>query len=182
MKFSSFDNHWTCWDTISRYEKQGHMQGMHEVLVADAPRCLYFDVDGKAGYSELHHEIMNWLQMYVRWVFAGDRCEWDEGDPQPVVLATDNPDKYSCHVVFPQIQFSNFAHQQQYMKLLLPALSKLSVQLEDGEQIPILEKLVDHVPYTQFQNFRAPYACKLKDGQLRSHTQLRPEASSSRMS
>merc|ERR1719409_613508 len=61
------------------------------------------------------------------------------------------------------------------MKVLLTALPQLEVQLEGGIRVPILEHLIDPVPYTQFQNFRGPYACKLKDGELRRETQFNPE-------
>jgi len=49
------------------------------------------------------------------------------------------------------------------------------VELE-GEigEIPILERVVDAVPYTQFQNFRGPYAYKRKGGEIQLETQLRP--------
>jgi hypothetical protein len=61
------------------------------------------------------------------------------------------------------------------MKVLLSGLPALEVNHAGGERIPILERVVDHVPYTRFQNFRGPYACKHQDGQLRLETQLRPE-------
>lgn len=175
MKFASFDNHWSYWETIHRFEVKSQMQSIHEVIPATTSRSLYFDLDGAVDYRENHDEIINWLCQYVRCFFSGDHFGWAVGDPQPVVLLSENPLKYSCHVVFPQIQFSNYAEQEAYMKVLLPGLSMLEVEVAGGTRLPILERVVDCVPYTKFQNFRGPYACKLKDGELRPETQLRPE-------
>merc|ERR1719440_2452187 len=46
MKYSSFDSHWSYWDTVHKYETSGRMQSFHEVIPASHPRSLYFDVDG----------------------------------------------------------------------------------------------------------------------------------------
>lgn len=174
MKFGSLDSHWTYWDTIKEHEQNEQLQNIHELMPATSERCLYFDIDGKPEYRHLHQEIIAWLRLYLRWVFSADRLGWDESYPEPVVLNSENPLKYSCHVVFPQIQFANHEEQQPYMKLVLTALSKLEVELDGGMKIPILEKVIDKVPYSSFQNFRGPYACKLKDGALRLETQLKP--------
>lgn len=176
MKYGSFDDHWSYWDKICSYEQQGRMQTLHEVIPATSPRSLYFDIDGKPEYRHLHDEIISYLRHYVRWVFSAEKLGWEDNDPEPVVLASENPLKYSCHVVFPQIQFTDHAEQSAYMKVLLTALPQLEVELEGGIRVPILEHVVDSVPYNQFQNFRGPYACKLKDGTLRWETQLKPES------
>lgn len=176
MKFGSFASHWEYWETIRKYKQNEVMQNFHELIPASSPRCLYFDIDGAPEYRELHDDIIHWLRIYLRWVFSADKLGWDEQYPEPVVLTTENPGKYSCHVLFPQIQFANHDEQQLYMKVLLTALPKLEVELEGGMSIPILERVIDHVPYSAWQNFRGPYACKLKDGSLRAETQLRPSS------
>lgn len=156
--------------------KNSQLHNIHELMPATSRRNLYFDIDGKPGYSDLHSEIISWLQTYVRWVFSGDHFGWPEGAPEPVVLATQNPLKYSCHVVFPQIQFENHEEQSLYMRILLTALAKLQVEMEGDISVPILERVVDAVPYSPFQNFRGPFACKRKDHALRLETQLVPES------
>jgi hypothetical protein len=175
MKYSSFNSHWSYWETLQDVNRREQLQSIHELIPASSPRSLYFDIDGATPYRELHQEIIAWLRLYVRWVFSGDRLGWDDGDPEPVVLKSENPQKYSCHVVFPQIQFANHEAQAGYMKVLLTALSKLQVEFEGSKSVPILERVVDTVPYTQFQNFRGPYACKIKNGELRLDTQLLPD-------
>jgi len=77
--------------------------------------------------------------------------------------------------VFPQIQFCDHSEQDGYIKVLLDGLPALLIDLADGEHVPILAKLVDRVPYTRFQLFRGPHACKLVSGQLRPETSLQPD-------
>lgn len=174
-KYSAFHCHEDYWETIEEINKRGKLQNLHEVFPSHASRCLYFDIDGPPDFGDIHAHIIPWLQQYVRWFFSGDRLDWSANDPEPVVLRSADPSKYSCHVVFPQIQFENYSVQEQYMKVLLSGLPALEVDLEGNESVPILAKLVDHVPYTRFQLFRGPYACKLKNGQLRPETVLEPE-------
>lgn len=174
MKYASFDSHWSYWEEIRRNLKQNRLQSFHEVIPENAPRCLYFDLDGDSAYRDLHELIVQSLSSYVRWFFSGDQNGWGAEDPEPVVMLSSSPSKYSCHVVFPQIQFSSFEEQAQYVTVLLTGLPALQVELEDGESIPILERLVDRVPYTKFQLFRGPYACKMKDGEIRPETQFVP--------
>lgn len=174
-KYAAFQSHEEFWESISDHNRRGRPQNLHEVLPADRPRCLYFDVDGSPEHSKLHNQIMAWLRHYVRWFFGGDHLGWSPTDPDPVVLRSSDPTKYSCHVVFPQIQLTDYAQQREYLGVLLNGLPALVVDLEDGESVPILQQLVDRVPYTQFQLFRGPFACKLSAGQLRPETMLEPE-------
>jgi len=174
-KYGSFQSHEAYWNFIDRHLEQDVPQGVHEVIQEHEPRCLYFDLDGKVELRGLHIEITEWLTKYVRWFFSGDRLNWKPSDPEPIVLASSDPSKYSCHVVFPQIQFENFTAQSHYMAAMLNALPAMKVELEDGTEIPILEEVVDRVPYMRFQLFRGPYACKLSSGRFRRETELEPE-------
>eukprot|EP00933_Yihiella_yeosuensis_P014273 TRINITY_DN12852_c2_g2_i1.p1 TRINITY_DN12852_c2_g2~~TRINITY_DN12852_c2_g2_i1.p1 ORF type:complete len:510 (+),score=62.77 TRINITY_DN12852_c2_g2_i1:50-1531(+) len=174
-KYSSFESHEQYWDKIGEYERDGLEHNLHEIFDEMQPRCLYFDLDGHPSYKGAHQSIVGWLKAYVRWFFGGDRLNWKDVDPDPVVLTSSDPGKYSCHVVFPQIQFANYGHQCLYMPALLSALPALVVDLEDNKSVPILEQLVDRVPYTRFQLFRGPYACKLKAGKLERDSKLEPE-------
>mmetsp|Transcript_18530 Transcript_18530/g.58048 ORF Transcript_18530/g.58048 Transcript_18530/m.58048 type:complete len:480 (+) Transcript_18530:3-1442(+) len=175
-KYASFHSHEEYWSTIEKHDKNGMLQNLHEVFPMEASRCLYFDVDGPPGFRELHAHVIPWLQHYVRWVFSGDRLGWGQGDPEPVVLRSSDQSKYSCHVVFPQIQFDGYFVQEQYMRVILDGLPAFVVDLEGGESVEVLSKLVDRVPYSRFQLFRGPYACKLAAGQLRRETSLEPES------
>lgn len=174
-KYASVQTHTELWDIICRHEWLDRPHNLHEVFLDSQPRNLYFDLDGEPGYRAIHPEIINWLRVFVRWFFSGDRLGWADSDPEPLVLMTENPAKYSCHVVFPQIHFANYAQQCEYMQIMLNALPALVAELEGGESVPILEKVVDRVPYTKFQLFRGPYACKLTSGVLRRETRLEPE-------
>mmetsp|Transcript_116921 Transcript_116921/g.212751 ORF Transcript_116921/g.212751 Transcript_116921/m.212751 type:complete len:538 (+) Transcript_116921:68-1681(+) len=176
MKYSSFDSHWSYWEEISRNLKTERLQCLHEVIPEHSPRCLYFDLDGKPEYRDLHEQLVTWLRSFVHWFFAGSKLGWDPEDPEPVVMLSANPSKYSCHIVFPQIQFANFETQAEYVTVLMTALPALVAELDGGEEVPLLERLVDRVPYTKFQCFRGPYACKMKDGELRPETQFVPES------
>lgn len=174
-KYASFPSHWEYWDTIREHEKHERPQNLHEIFNEDQPRCLYFDLDGHPSYKSAHKDIIRWLQLFVRWCFSGDRLGWMDTEPEPVVLSSSEPSKYSCHVVFPQIQFASYTQQCEYMPTILAALPSLVVDIEGEESVPVLERLVDRVPYTKFQLFRGPYACKLKQGELRYETRLEPE-------
>lgn len=174
-KYAAFSSHWEYWEKISDCHKQGLQQNLHEVLPAFQPRCLYFDLDGDVNFSPLHMEIVEWLRSYVRWFFQGERMEWEDAAPEPVVLRSGDCSKYSCHVVFPQIQFRNYAQQREYMIRLLSGLSLMKLELTEGRQLHILQEVVDRVPYMPFQLFRGPYASKLKSNILEPQTQLLPE-------
>mmetsp|Transcript_66544 Transcript_66544/g.187416 ORF Transcript_66544/g.187416 Transcript_66544/m.187416 type:complete len:498 (-) Transcript_66544:226-1719(-) len=174
-KYSSFDSHWAYWDCISRLNKEDRKQNLHEIFPEDSPRCLYFDIDGGLEYRGLHPQILSLLPAFVRWFFSGDVLGWAPGEPEPVVLTSSDPKKYSCHVVFPQIQFKDFAEQREYMNVLLNALPLLKLDMDSGESVPILDHVVDRVPYSRFQLFRGPYACKVSGGRFRPETCLEPE-------
>lgn len=174
-KYAAFEDYRQFWDTIEGYQTQELPQNLHEVFVEDQPRCLYFDLDGHPSYRSGHKDIIRLLRTFVRWYFSGDRFGWSDLSPEPVVLLSSDPKKYSCHVVFPQIQFENYAQQNEYTTALLAALPAMVLDLEGEESIQILDKLVDRVPYSRFQLLRGPFACKLKDGALQPETLLEPQ-------
>eukprot|EP00931_Biecheleriopsis_adriatica_P075415 TRINITY_DN49282_c0_g1_i1.p1 TRINITY_DN49282_c0_g1~~TRINITY_DN49282_c0_g1_i1.p1 ORF type:complete len:471 (-),score=82.66 TRINITY_DN49282_c0_g1_i1:73-1485(-) len=174
-KYAAFPSHWEYWDCIQQHDRAERPHNLHEIFVEDQPRCLYFDLDGHPVHKGAHRDITRWLQLFVHWFFSGDRLGWTDTDPEPVVLTSPDPAKYSCHIVFPQIQFSSYQQQSEYMPTLLAALPSLVVDLEGEESVPILDRLVDRVPYSKFQLFRGPLACKLKQGELRYDTRLEPE-------
>lgn len=174
-KYASFGSHTECWEFISERNKTGISHGLHEIFHAPDARCLYFDLDGKRELWQCHDTITKCLQVYVHWFFCGERLGWRPDSPEAVVLESSDPSKYSCHIVFPEIQFDSYATQGEYMPSLMDGLSALKVDLGDGEeQVNILDLVVDRVPYTKFQLFRGPYACKLKEGSLRFDTKLEP--------
>jgi len=174
-KYASLPTHHDFWQHVSRHKAQDRPQNFHEVFDAGHPRCLYFDIDGTLEYRDIHENIIAWLREFVRWFFCGDRLSWPTGAPEPQVLTSRDPAKYSCHVIFPQIQFRDFAEQDSYIKVLLNALPALKVDMEGGASLSVLQELVDPMPYMRFQLLRGPYACKLKHGRLAKDTQLAPE-------
>eukprot|EP00930_Biecheleria_cincta_P073788 TRINITY_DN61075_c0_g1_i1.p1 TRINITY_DN61075_c0_g1~~TRINITY_DN61075_c0_g1_i1.p1 ORF type:complete len:465 (-),score=58.58 TRINITY_DN61075_c0_g1_i1:51-1445(-) len=174
-KYAMFPSHADYWDFIDECEREERPQSLQEIFLSEQPRCLYFDLDGHPAYKRAHKDLMRWLQLFVRWFFSGDQLGWAQNDPEPVVLTSAEPSKYSCHVMFPQVQFSSHAHQCEYISALLGALPALEVDLEGRMTVQVLDRLVDRVPYSKFQCFRGPYACKLKTGELCYDTRLEPE-------
>jgi len=174
-KYSSFKSHDDYWELIDHHNTEGLCHNLHEIFPVNRPRCLYFDLDGPVNYRDSHREIISLLQIYVRWFFGGDRRGWDRQDPEPVVMVSGDHKKYSCHVVFPQVQFSDYPQQCEYLQVFLDALPLVTLDFEGGEKVPILARIVDPVPYTTFQLFRGPYACKLASGRLLPETRLEPE-------
>mmetsp|Transcript_37133 Transcript_37133/g.78765 ORF Transcript_37133/g.78765 Transcript_37133/m.78765 type:complete len:477 (-) Transcript_37133:111-1541(-) len=174
-KYSSFHSHEDYWRTIEEHQEDGLLHNLHEVLPYWTARKLYFDLDGEPSYRQAHSKIIKLLTSHVHRFFGGLRAEWSIKDMEPVVLATEDPTKYSAHVVFPRVQFKDHEEQSQYMQLFLGTLSMARVDMPDGRSIPLLEQLVDTVPYMRFQMLRGPHACKLKDGQLVPETRLEPE-------
>jgi len=61
------------------------------------------------------------------------------------------------------------------MSILFSALSEVQFDLKGHGTVPILQLLVDRVPYNEFQLFRCPYACKLSEGRYRPYSKLEPE-------
>jgi len=61
------------------------------------------------------------------------------------------------------------------MSILFSALSEVQFDLKGHGTVPILQLLVDRVPYNEFQLFRGPYACKLSEGRYRPDSKLEPE-------
>lgn len=173
-KFSAFPTHCDYWDTVLRHLKLQEPQGLFEALQEDQARCLYFDLDGRPELRGMHEDIIELLRAFVRWTLGGDDLGWAQEDPIPVVLSSPDPNKYSSHVLFPQIQFANYEHMRRYVELILKALPLLTIE-EDGRQVPLLASVVDCAPYMRFQLLRGPFACKLKDGLLRPDTCLVPD-------
>jgi len=174
--YSSFASHAEFFQCISAHQEQGTWHNLHEVMNEHGTRSLYFDLDGRPEYKQVHKLIINVLQQYVRWIFCGDRLNWRPEDPAPVVLRSSEPSKYSCHVVFPQIQFDDHEQQSAYLKVLMSLLPAAQVQLACGSTVPILKEVVDCAPYHKFQTFRGPFACKLKNGIFLKTSQLIPES------
>jgi len=123
---------------------------LFEVLDESSPRCLYFDLDGDVKYREREDFIIHELKTYVEREFE---CEF----LTPVIIRSQDQSKFSCHLIFPEIQFANHTHQLQYVPRLLYHLKDFSQELVE---------VVDRAPYSRFQNFRLPWAVKLslKDG------------------
>eukprot|EP00929_Paragymnodinium_shiwhaense_P121741 TRINITY_DN9411_c0_g1_i1.p1 TRINITY_DN9411_c0_g1~~TRINITY_DN9411_c0_g1_i1.p1 ORF type:complete len:683 (+),score=157.39 TRINITY_DN9411_c0_g1_i1:65-2113(+) len=177
-RFSTFESHRELLDFLDGCEARGVLHGINEVVGERMPRCLYFDLDGDPGLRDWHDSSVELLCLYVHWFFGGDAAGWTAEQLEPTILVSEDPDKYSCHIIFPQIQFKDYDMQNQYMVHLLPALRAVEVSAQSEEsstssRLPLLETVVDKVPYTRFQNFRSLQACKLKDDSLQRHTQFK---------
>ncbi|CAE7287853.1 unnamed protein product [Symbiodinium necroappetens] len=175
MKYSMFHSHEELWEEIQNHRHRGQVQLFNEVLEEGRPRCLYFDLDGDAAYNLSHETIVKLLHLFVRVFFHGDALGWNIEEPEPVVLTSCRPDKYSCHVLFPQIQFANFAHQNQYLPALLRLAQEATVELEGQGSQHILKHVLDGAVYKKLQLLRGPWACKLKGGHIDTATRMEPE-------
>jgi len=173
-KYSSFDSHEDWWEYIDKCQRLGTSQLFNEVLERSSPRCLYFDLDGSPCHQSTHTFIMELLQKFVRSFFLGDNLGWQDFDPQPVVLQSYQDEKYSCHVIFPQIQFDDHAHQSLYIPWMMRSLGKMVVEVEGGQE-RLLKRLVDCAVYRSFQLFRGPFACKLKNQEIVRSSGFEPE-------
>jgi len=102
-KYASFNSHYDYWSCIGQCSKSLLPHSFHEIFPAQESRCLYFDLDGKPEYRMWHDVIVSALGRFVRWFFCGDRLQWEEQAPEPVVHTSSDPSKYSCHVISPDI-------------------------------------------------------------------------------
>ncbi|CEL96692.1 unnamed protein product [Vitrella brassicaformis CCMP3155] len=188
QKYSYFPSHASFWDHVYSRHKMGYLTGLYEVAAEHHPRVLYFDLDGKKPMKKHGNRFLSSLQHLVSWFFSVD-----DDQLEPVVLASANPDKFSVHVMYPQIQFSNYERQCEVLPTLLNAIHLLDTKtmqidhtasgLPDtadgadtrGASQPELRDVVDRHPYMKFQLFRAPYACKLKGGEYKKETTLLPQ-------
>eukprot|EP00400_MALV-I_sp_L67-5_P001132 gene1132-668_t len=150
-KYSIFANYQDYYKKISKTD----VNAFHEVLPKQKPRCLYFDIDGKPVFKKLHDQIVGAMTHLVYWFFFRDRADVSHEDIQPVVMTTDSPNKYSCHMIFPQIQFKDQVEQNEYLATFFKCMSSIS------DDFSFLPRLVDKQPYGVFQCFRGPRACKV---------------------
>uniref|UniRef100_A0A0G4HMM6 Uncharacterized protein n=1 Tax=Chromera velia CCMP2878 TaxID=1169474 RepID=A0A0G4HMM6_9ALVE len=165
-----------------------------EVFPEDKPRCLYFDLDSSdASFKGREMQHVKELTDMVRHFFCVDDAEILE----PNVLIANRPDKYSCHVRFPQISFANQRHQNDVLRLFLDTLysgGKTNILTDGDPELasaseksgamrakaftdrgrPEVNAVIDRAPYTSFQLLRAPFACKLRDGQPAEDSTLVP--------
>ncbi|CAJ1367183.1 unnamed protein product [Effrenium voratum] len=172
-KFAAFASHEELWACIEQCNRLQRPQMFNEVLEEKTPRCLYFDLDGPAEHKRNHDFIIEHLQWYVETIFCGDMMGWSR--PEPVVLQSNQENKYSSHVLFPQIQFKDFRHQNKYMKILLRGTGLCEVNLDNNEKLLLLKQLVDPSPYKSLQLFRGPFACKLHEEEVMLESSLQPE-------
>jgi hypothetical protein len=109
----------------------------------------------------------------VYWFFFRDRGDVSADQIIPVVMTTDSPNKYSCHLVFPQIQFKDQIEQNTYLSTFFKCLNSIQ------DDFSFLPRLVDKQPYGVFQCFRGPRACKvdcmLEDAPLKEDSALIPQ-------
>lgn len=174
-KYSSFSSHEDWWQYIMDLQRDGRPQLFNEVLRRAAPRCLYFDLDGEPCHKGNHSFHVELLQQFLRRFFLGDSLGWQAWDPEPVVLQSHQEEKYSCHVMFPQIQFKDFEHQEEYVPCMLRSMSHIELELEGGHTVRLLQKLVDRNVYKPFQLLRGPYACKLHRKEVMESSRFEPE-------
>jgi len=146
---------------LRRLSREHWPTNFFEVLHEVSPRSLYFDLDGRSEHRDREDEIVSTLTKYI---------EKDLGLENlcPVVLRNNDKAKFSCHVVYPEIQFTDHQHQSQYVPRMLHYMYDFA---------PILGEVVDTVPYSKFQLLRAPWAAKLtKDMRLERETMFIPPA------
>ena len=98
-RYSSVSSHADWWEYIERCQREGRHHLLNEVLVSQAPRCLYFDLDGDACHKGTHEFNIALLQAALRSFLLGDVRGWSMVDPEPVVLQSQQETKYSCHVM-----------------------------------------------------------------------------------
>mmetsp|Transcript_94485 Transcript_94485/g.197392 ORF Transcript_94485/g.197392 Transcript_94485/m.197392 type:complete len:604 (-) Transcript_94485:218-2029(-) len=160
---------------IDFHRYRGSFQGLHEVIPEVAPRCLYFDLDGGPHWRVAHDDLVKYLRAYLLDFFGAEQMGWPSEALFPVLLRSADPTKFSCHVLFPEVQFENFDHQQQYVSPILAGLGALVLDCGQEKPLPLLKFVVDRVPYMRFQHFRGPFACKPKAGKWRPETALEVE-------
>mmetsp|Transcript_13003 Transcript_13003/g.29514 ORF Transcript_13003/g.29514 Transcript_13003/m.29514 type:complete len:449 (+) Transcript_13003:74-1420(+) len=178
QKYSSFNSHDEYWGGIEALKDLGVPHTWQEVIPAEAPRCLYFDLDGPVALKPHGSQLAHRLKQYIEWAFSHRRAGWGEGGLQMARLVSNTSKKYSEHILFPQIQFQDFETQSRYMGVLLKALPALQVEAQVGSEkksIPILDQVVDKVPYMRWQHFRGPHACKLSEGVLVRESEFEPK-------
>jgi len=121
---------------------------LFEVLYEHIPRCLYFDLDGPPDKSGMETELIATLTKYVE-------QEFELPNLTAVRVRSFDTEKFSCHVIFPEIQFADHEHQSQYVPRLLYHMAEFS------EPAKVLAEVVDPTPYSKFQLFRLPWSVKL---------------------
>jgi len=127
------------------YETEEEPPHLFEVLYETSPRCLYFDLDGNPDKREMEDELFSLLTKYVEQEFEMENLT-------PVLVRSFDTQKFSCHIIFPEIQFADLEHQSQYVPRLLYHMAEFSEPLAE---------VVDPNPYSKFQLFRLPWSVKL---------------------
>eukprot|EP00921_Rhytidocystis_pertsovi_P017529 GHVQ01027568.1.p1 GENE.GHVQ01027568.1~~GHVQ01027568.1.p1 ORF type:complete len:620 (-),score=74.23 GHVQ01027568.1:461-2320(-) len=172
-KYTAFRSHGEFYQCLVNGYDNGYPLPLYELLLDYQPRALYFDLDGPVQMTDKHGMIVDTLTSLISWVLLppGET----EAAIKPIVHISESPKKYSAHVVYPQLQFADHNHQNAVVALLLKALDRL----EDNPVLLYqpatadnkmfgktlfsdLREVVDRRPYSKFQAFRAPFACKLR--------------------
>jgi len=164
-KFSFFESYKEYHSYIQLCRASGQVQGLDEMLLHDQERVLYFDLDCKTDVTSLKaisSQIVEVLSCYVQWFFLLDK------PATPVVLWSEQAEKFSVHVLFPEIQFPTHAHQMLYLPTLVQGM-----RLVEGK-FSFIRALVDPFPYNKTQFFRGPYAAKLRPTGYDASTALIP--------
>lgn len=154
-------------DCLRQLSQQQRPTNFFEVLHYESPRSLYFDLDGAPVHRAKQEEILDALTSYVE-------KEFEQTKLRPVVKQNKDAKKFSCHVIFPEIQFADHAHQTQYVPRLVNNMPDF---------LSILGEVVDPIPYSKFQLLRAPWAAKLstENMRLQSETMFEPTPMSSEL-
>eukprot|EP00922_Rhytidocystis_sp_ex-Travisia-forbesii_P050757 GHVS01075395.1.p1 GENE.GHVS01075395.1~~GHVS01075395.1.p1 ORF type:complete len:476 (+),score=66.37 GHVS01075395.1:45-1472(+) len=146
-KYSTVTSHRYLLSSLLQSHSLGHPFPLYEIIVEQQPRVLYFDIDGPISEKQSHRNIVNDISEIISAAFKLSV------PLRPTVLLSDTNQKYSSHILFPQLQFCNQSEQS----LCIPLLFRLI-----STRCPKLAALVDTKPYSSFQAFRAPFAVKLK--------------------
>ena len=133
----------------------------YEVIVKLKPCKLYFDIE----YVLTYNPLINGHQMTIDFIdFVNSKlkelfCK-DISKEDVVILESSSALKFSIHLIFSKVIFSNNNQMGQFVKKILSsedAYEKFSVSNKAGDSI----SFVDMTVYTSNRNFRLLYSSKL---------------------
>ena len=135
----------------------------YEVIVKLKPCKLYFDIEYILMYNTVingHEKTLDFIDFVnrkLKELFSEDVSKEDV-----VILESSSDSKFSIHLIYKEIIFSNNNQMGQFVKKILSSASeedceKFSVSNKDGERI----SFVDQNVYTSNRNFRLLFSSKL---------------------
>ena len=129
----------------------------YEVIVKSKPCKLYFDLEYFLKYNtavnghQMTLDFIDFVNRKLREVFSKDVSKEDV-----VILESSSDAKFSIHLIYKKVIFSNNDQMGQFVKKIL-SCEKFSVFNKSGESI----SFVDQNVYTSNRNFRLIFSSKL---------------------